>query len=96
MSSLAYDFDQHGHLVPVPDQMPRSEARVAKPAPVKEPAQARPTPHAPLPHPLAPPPTPADLALDRGRDDLLTAFGKATLEDRYLMPGESYQDMNRT
>jgi len=93
MSSLAYDFDQHGHLVPVPDQMPRSEARVAKPAPVKEPAQARPTPHAPLPHPLAPPPTPADLALDRGRDDLLTAFGKATLEDRYLMPGESYQDM---
>ncbi|MGQ4827694.1 ribonucleotide reductase N-terminal alpha domain-containing protein, partial [Enterococcus faecalis] len=27
------------------------------------------------------------------RDDRLTAFGKATLADRYLMPGESYQDM---
>lgn len=27
------------------------------------------------------------------RDDKLTAFGKATLSDRYLMPGESYQDL---
>ena len=31
--------------------------------------------------------------VDRSRDRLLTAFGKATLEDRYLMPGESYQDL---
>ena len=31
--------------------------------------------------------------LDRSRDDLLTAFGKATLKDRYLMPGESFQDL---
>ena len=31
--------------------------------------------------------------VDRSRDDLLTAFGKTTLEDRYLLPGESYQDM---
>ena len=31
--------------------------------------------------------------IDRSRDALLTDFGKATLEDRYLMPGESYQDM---
>lgn len=30
---------------------------------------------------------------DSSRDDLLTAFGKTTLEDRYLLPGESYQDM---
>lgn len=30
---------------------------------------------------------------DRSRDDLLTGYGKATLEDRYLMPGESYQDL---
>jgi ribonucleoside-diphosphate reductase alpha chain len=28
-----------------------------------------------------------------GRDALLTDFGKTTLEDRYLLPGESYQDM---
>ncbi|HET9160034.1 MAG TPA: ribonucleotide reductase N-terminal alpha domain-containing protein, partial [Caulobacteraceae bacterium] len=31
--------------------------------------------------------------VDRGRDALLTDFGKTTLEDRYLLPGESYQDM---
>src|SRR5471030_525169 len=31
--------------------------------------------------------------VDRSRDQLLTAFGKTTLEDRYLLPGESYQDM---
>ena len=36
---------------------------------------------------------PSDLKLDRGRDGLLTAFGKATLTDRYLLPGESFQDM---
>ncbi|WP_231712312.1 ribonucleoside-diphosphate reductase subunit alpha [Vineibacter terrae] len=30
---------------------------------------------------------------ERGRDDKLTAFGKATLSDRYLLPGESYQDL---
>ena len=33
------------------------------------------------------------LQLDRTRDELLTDFGKKTLEDRYLLPGESYQDM---
>jgi len=33
------------------------------------------------------------LQLDRSRDDLLTDFGKKTLEDRYLLAGESYQDM---
>ena len=31
--------------------------------------------------------------VDRSRDLLLTDFGKATLNDRYLMPGESYQDL---
>src|SRR6516164_10479517 len=31
--------------------------------------------------------------VNRSRDDLLTDFGKTTLEDRYLLPGESYQDM---
>jgi len=30
---------------------------------------------------------------DNDRDRLLTEFGKTTLSDRYLMPGESYQDM---
>jgi ribonucleoside-diphosphate reductase alpha chain len=31
--------------------------------------------------------------VDRSRDALLTDFGRTTLEDRYLLPGESYQDM---
>ncbi|MDQ3139754.1 MAG: ribonucleoside-diphosphate reductase subunit alpha, partial [Pseudomonadota bacterium] len=31
--------------------------------------------------------------VDRSRDALLTDFGKDTLNDRYLLPGESYQDL---
>ncbi len=33
------------------------------------------------------------LTLDHSRDALLTEFGKDTLKDRYLLPGESYQDL---
>ncbi len=33
------------------------------------------------------------IEVDRSRDALLTDFGKTTLEDRYLLAGESYQDM---
>ena len=79
MTSLAFDFDRHGHLVPVTGPVP--------------PESAPRRPQAPIPFPLAPKPVPADLVLDRGRDALLTDFGKATLRDRYLMPGESYQDL---
>ena len=31
--------------------------------------------------------------VDRSRDAVLTDFGRATLDDRYLMPGEGYQDL---
>ncbi|MFT8558712.1 MAG: ribonucleoside-diphosphate reductase subunit alpha [Acetobacter sp.] len=31
--------------------------------------------------------------VDRSRDALLTPFGKATLDNRYLLPDESYQDL---
>src|SRR3954452_23118201 len=31
--------------------------------------------------------------IDRSRDALLTEFGRATLTDRYLMPGEDFQDL---
>lgn len=31
--------------------------------------------------------------LDHSRDERLTLFGKATLDDRYLMEGETYQDL---
>ena len=33
------------------------------------------------------------VVVDRSRDALLTEFGKTTLQDRYLLAGESYQDM---
>ncbi|WP_084396244.1 ribonucleoside-diphosphate reductase subunit alpha [Henriciella aquimarina] len=34
-----------------------------------------------------------EIEIDPSRDALLTDFGKKTLEDRYLLPGESYQGM---
>ena len=34
-----------------------------------------------------------DVVTDASRDALLTDFGKDTLTDRYLLPGESYQDL---
>ena len=33
------------------------------------------------------------IQIDRNRDALLTDFGNKTLVDRYLLPGETYQDM---
>jgi ribonucleoside-diphosphate reductase alpha chain len=38
-------------------------------------------------------PQPYALEVDHSRDSLLTDFGKDTLQDRYLLPGESYQDL---
>src|ERR687892_618445 len=34
-----------------------------------------------------------DVKTDAKRDELLTEFGKETLRDRYLLPGEGYQDL---
>ena len=33
------------------------------------------------------------IVTDHARDELLTLFGKDTLDDRYLLPGEKYQDL---
>jgi ribonucleoside-diphosphate reductase alpha chain len=41
----------------------------------------------------APRPAIYPLEVDHGRDALLTDFGKETLNDRYLLPGETYQDL---
>ncbi len=38
-------------------------------------------------------PRPYPVEVDHSRDALLTDFGKDTLNDRYLLPGESYQDL---
>ncbi|MCM8731768.1 ribonucleoside-diphosphate reductase subunit alpha [Hephaestia sp. GCM10023244] len=38
-------------------------------------------------------PLPYPVEVDHSRDALLTEFGKETLRDRYLLPGESFQDL---
>jgi ribonucleoside-diphosphate reductase alpha chain len=87
MNSLAkaYDLDANGQLVDLGRVMYEHAQQAQTPE--------REVTTAPMPAPLLPTPTPADLKLDRSRDDLLTSFGKATLTDRYLLPGESFQDM---
>src|SRR5512147_1118229 len=100
------DFDEQGQLVETPYRpqlakksgAAKAEAKVVRvrheterPGAVQD--LARPAAQPPMPGPLFTRPTPADLTLDHSRDILLTAFGKATLTDRYLMPGESFQDM---
>jgi len=96
------DFDSNGELVsPTPAGrvlersvvVTRTLETKAPPAPQAAPDLFHDQPQPPLPYPLGPKPKPSDLTLDRSRDDLLTAFGKATLKDRYLLEGESFQDM---
>jgi len=50
---------------------------------------------APRPRPAERPPLQLvrKVEIDRSRDALLTDFGRTTLEDRYLLAGEGYQDM---
>jgi len=88
------DFDENGQLVETPYRPSLAERKAAalrKPASTQD--LHKPVVKPPMPAPLARKPLAADLNLDRSRDALLTAFGKATLSDRYLMPGESFQDM---
>lgn len=81
--SLAYDFDRRGR--------PSSHAFPARP--VQSPPHVNQTSGAPMQASFNVRPRPEDLKLNRSRDGLLTAFGKATLQDRYLLPGESFQDL---
>jgi ribonucleoside-diphosphate reductase alpha chain len=97
------DFDSNGQLVegkatPAERVLERSVivTRTVTETPVEAPAVESPVEEIkrpPMSGPLAVRPVPADLKLDRSRDELLTAFGKATLRDRYLLEGESFQDM---
>src|SRR3954465_11090836 len=100
------DFDANGQLVegrttPAERVIERSVivTRTVTESPASKPAAEVPPPPAPeakrppMSGPLAPKVLPQDLKLDRSRDALLTAFGKATLQDRYLLDGESFQDM---
>nr|WP_083276917.1 ribonucleoside-diphosphate reductase subunit alpha [Sphingobium phenoxybenzoativorans] len=69
----------------------RSETAKAASAPAQsaaaeKPVAAKPASHAVQARRFA-------VATDSSRDALLTDFGKETLRDRYLLPGESYQDL---
>jgi ribonucleoside-diphosphate reductase alpha chain len=49
--------------------------------------------HRGKPKPLRPMKVVDKVVVDRARDAVITDFGKRTLEDRYLLPGEGFQDM---
>ncbi len=98
------DFDSDGQLIetrsPAAERViersvviTRTVTEAPAPKPKAEVAPVIERPRPPMTGPLAPRPQPSDLTLDRSRDDLLTPFGKATLQDRYLLEGESFQDM---
>ena len=84
MPSHAYDFDHRGYLVEKKQPgFRRNQCRAAAAACRQR--RRRPPPRRDRRPPIS--------SLDRSRDDLLTDFGKATLRDRYLLAGESFQDM---
>lgn len=86
----AYDFDKDGNLInfdPSRTIIPLHNTQGKEQKPAKAKAHTNPAPKPKVQ------PQPQDLQLNRSRDALLTDFGKATLTDRYLLAGESYQDM---
>ncbi len=84
-SSNAYDFDQNGHLV---DFNPFSKV-VPFPQTLEQKHLYKKSATKPQYHKV----DPSSIILDYSRDLLLTDFGKATLDDRYLLEGENYQQM---
>ena len=67
--NFAFDFDQRGHLVPqkTNSTAPSGKILELRAAPTPNPSPPRP---APLLGPLAPQPKPAELKLDRTRDEM--------------------------
>lgn len=85
MLTNAYDFDQHGNLIhfdPTRKIVQFPETQEQKEL-YRKSAQRPDKPKIPI----------SAITIDRSRDALLTDFGKATLDDRYLLTDESYQDM---
>ncbi|MBW8308704.1 MAG: ribonucleoside-diphosphate reductase subunit alpha [Candidatus Paracaedibacteraceae bacterium] len=83
--TLSYDFDQFGHLVPFmpnPSTIPFPQTFEERELYRKK-AQRTQAQKIKI----------SALTLDPSRDDLLTDFGKATLDDRYLLDGETYQQL---
>ena len=79
------DSEQTGasDVATVIDEVIETVAEKKKPAPAKEAAPSSSSIQARR----------FDVVTDDSRDALLTEFGKDTLKDRYLLPGESYQDL---
>ncbi len=69
----------------VTDTPPAAKAAAKPRKPAKE-GDSPPESHYIDPHPYP-------VEVDHSRDALLTDFGKDTLNDRYLLPGETYQDL---
>ena len=84
-SSNAYDFDENGHLV--------SFSAPSKVVPFPQTLEQKQLYQKAASKPRYYKVDPALIALDYSRDSLLTNFGKATLDDRYLLEGENYQQM---
>lgn len=83
--SNAYDFDQDGHLISfVPTQNIVTFPETLELKQLYQKAATKPHYHKV---------DPTKITLDYTRDALLTNFGKATLDDRYLLVGENYQQM---
>ena len=84
MTALAMDFDRQGNLVPLRRAYETGPLSSPAPLPAAAPVARRRRTDGPRPE---------DLRLDHDRDAKLTAFGKATLKDRYLLPNETIQEM---
>lgn len=86
MLTNAYDFDRNGNLItydPTKTVIPFPENQEQKKLYQKQAEVPKTKPKI----------NPADIKLDYSRDNLLTDFGKATLDDRYLLENENYQQM---
>lgn len=85
MLTNAYDFDRNGYLVEFDPmckilQFPETQEEKELYRKAAETPQLQKI-------------DPSAIKLDYSRDALLTDFGKATLDDRYLLEGENYQQM---
>ncbi len=84
-STMACDFDVNGHLIDYhQNTVLRFPETLEEKDLYKKSAQTKSTRSKV---------NPLDIILDFKRDDFLTDFGKATLDDRYLLEGETYQHM---
>ena len=81
----AYDFDHNGHLI---DYQPHNLIKFPETQEQKD-LYRKSAQKSDVKSKVAS----SDIVLDCTRDNLLTDFGKATLDDRYLLDGENYQQM---